>query len=197
MKRIFDSDKEIDMIVNEYTKETGVKIGKIFNNAIYNWFLPNVETLYVEAKYILDLEEKGELSQDTIKQCLSRGITWLGKYPIRNCEVLRSILLHFTCASFFDRKEDSRNNYVKEMFKKAEEKIKEHNPNYDPFHNCIGNYGEDICDNWENIWEEKIMYDVISSIVYLEEPKRPFTWFEAINYLCQIEYLAQKKYGVK
>lgn len=197
MKRIFESEKETDLLINEFTKNTGVKIGKLFNNAVTCWFLPAVKTLSVEANYLLQQEANGLLDQWTIKQCVSRGITWLGKYPVENCDLLRSILLHYTCTPWDVKQEGHANEYVKEMMETVKRKIRETESDYSPIHPCLGNFGEDICDRWETLWKEKIVYDVISAIVYVEEPQKPITWYEAIIFLKNIEILANEKYGVK
>lgn len=197
MKRIFESEKGVDMLINEYTQKSGIKIGKLFNNAIYCWFLPVAKTLRVEANFILQQEEAGKLDQWTIKQSISRGITWLGKYPVENCNILKSILLHFTCTPWSVKKEDNRNDFVKELFNQAEAKLKEYDPNYNSLNACLGNFGEDICDHWDKVWNEKIMYDVISYIVFGEQVQKEFTWYEAISILQEIEEVANEKYGVK
>lgn len=196
-KRIFESEKGADMLMNEYTSKSGVKIGKFYNNAVYCWFLPESQTLNVEANYILQQAEAGTLDDWTLKQSISRGITWLAQYPIKDCSILKSILLHFTCAPYMEKQKDPRNDYVKKMFNDAEEKIKEYDPNYSAFNPCLANFGEDICNHWDNIWNEKIMYDVISSIVFLCEPQKPITWYEGIMFLKSIENSAKAEHGVK
>lgn len=196
-KRIFESEKGADMLMNEYTSRSGIKIGKFYNSAIYHWFLPESQVLNVEASYILQQAENGKLDQWELKQSISRGVRWLSQYPIKDCSILKAILLHFTCAPYMNKQTDPRNDHVKKMFDDAEEKLKKYDPDYSAYNPSIANFGEDICKHWDNVWNEKIMYDVISSIVYLCEPQKPITWYDGINFLKNIEESAKVEHGVK
>lgn len=197
MKRIFDAEKAADMLVNEYVSKSGIKLAKLYNRAIYNFFLPSTQALSLEANYILAKAEDGTLDDFAIKQSLSRGITWLSSYPIKDCSILREILLRFTFAPYADLQHDPRNDYVKSLFAQAEEKIKEHDPDYAPIHPCIANYGTDICDHWNTVWEYKIMYSVLSCIVYLCDIQKPISWYDAIMFLKDMENEAINEHGVR
>lgn len=196
-KRIFESEKGPDMLMTEYTKRSGVKIGKFYNNCVLCWFLPESQALNVEASFILQEEEHGELNMFLLKQSISRGITWLGQYPVKDCSVLQSILLYFTCAPFLDPGKDPRNDYVKDMFNQVEQIIKDNDPSYTNFNACIANFGDDICKHWDVLWDKKIAYDVLSSIVFLFDPQKEITWYDGIVYLKAIEDAAKKEHGVK
>lgn len=94
----------------------------------------------IEATYLLQKAEKDELYQWTIKQSLSRGISWLAKYPVEECSVLQDIVLHFTCAPYKNVQKDPRNEYVKERVDVVEEKIKSINPEYNTLHVCLEDF---------------------------------------------------------
>lgn len=199
MKRIFESEKEVDLLIKEYTKKSGVTIAKLLNNAVLCWFLPTASTLSVEARFLLQQAALNDLEPWVIKQSISRGITWLGKYPIENAELLRSIILHFTCSPWDSHPGEKANDHVNSMFLEIISKIKETEPDYNhtPRHPYLGNFGEDILDRWQILWNDKATYDVLSAIVYTEEPKKPFTWYEAVCILKSLEDLANEKYGIK
>ncbi|ELC8333255.1 hypothetical protein [Clostridium perfringens] len=188
MKKIFECEKEANFLIEEFCKLSGVKITKTINNSIKSFFLPNyIEALRVEAYYILQQHKEGKIEQQELKQAISRGIMVLSKFPIKDCSLLRSIILRFTCVPYVNGYEDNRNEYVKDLFAKAESKIKEYNKSYNPYNIFACSYGDDICDHWQYVWNEKIMYDVLSSIVYIEEIAKPFTVYETITLLKRME----------
>lgn len=199
MKRIFQSDKDVDLLINEYTNTEGISIARFLNIAVRQVFLPRNKTLHVESAYLLQQAAEGKADQDLIRQCISRGITWLGKYPIENPEILRTVILHFIRSPWDDTPGDPANQTVSTLFDNIISKIQESEPDFkrSPVHPFYGNFGEDILDRWEILWNEKIAYDALSAIVYCEEPAKPFTWYDGMLILQAIEIAAEEKHGIK
>jgi len=189
-KRIFETEHGADYLMNEYCDETDSKIARVINYAIYCWFMPNyVEELKVEANYLLQKQKEGNLTQWEIKQVVSRGISWLAKNPIPDCSTLRSMNLHFTMPAYAEKQEDTRNDYVKSFFAEAEEIMAKVDSKYIKGfpHPCLGNFASDILDSWDKVWEERVMYDVLSYVVFGTEPQKPITVYQAITFLKRIE----------
>ena len=49
---------------------------------------------------------------------------------------------------------------------------------------------EDVLANWEYIWDEAIVYNVLSTIVYTNEPKKDFDWYDGLKLLHLIDFAA-------
>lgn len=196
-RKLFESDQAVDELLDRYSKEAGVKIGKAINQAVYNEFLPREsQTLMVEGNYILQEHMAGRLDEFTLKQSLSRGISWLKNFPIEDSQILRTILTHYNNTPFQEPEEDNRNDYVKQLFDDAEARLKEVDPGYVNYHTSIISLGEDICMHWKDVWQDKVMYEVISYLVYTCDMKRPYDWYTCISYLKQIEIAAMFRYSL-
>lgn len=46
---------------------------------------------------------------------------------------------------------------------------------------------EDVLANWEYIWNEAIVYNVLATIVYTNEPKKDFDWYDGLKLLHLID----------
>lgn len=189
MSRFFEAEKKADILLKEYCEVSKSKVANAINTAIYCWFLPNYVTeLKLEANYLLQLkEENGEVSELTIRQAISRGLSWLGKHPIMDATILRNMNLNFTLPVYEKALEDTRNDYVKGMFREAENIMDNIDVSYIKHYPCWGNFGSDILDQWDKVWDKKVMYDVLSYIVFSEEAKKPISVYDAIIFLKSIE----------
>ena len=186
--RLFKSEAPADVLINEKTKNKSATVAEICNNGIYYGYLPNFSVvLNNEARFILQEEN---ISQEEIRKSLSRGVTWLGDYCIRNSDVLHFIMSHFS-NSIFDRqdfKEDTRSDAVVELMRDAYFRLKDL---------CPGEYiyetinatslVEQILNNWDKVYHEKLMYRMISCAIYIDANSREFSKGEAIDILKSIE----------
>ena len=196
-RKLFESDPAVDELLDRYSKEAGIKIGKAINQAVYNEFLPRAsQTLMVEGNYILQEHMAGRLDEDRIKESLSRGITWLKNFPIEDSQIFRTILTHYNNTPFQEPEVDNRNDYVKKLFDDAEARLKEVDPGYVNYHASIVSLGEDICMHWKDVWQDKVMYEVISYMVYACDMKRPYDWYDCSAYLKQMEIAAMYRYSL-
>ena len=82
-------------LLNRVVKEEKVDASEFANNAFLDKFLPVSEKLGIEAGFILQEHEAGTLNAWLVKQSISRGIRWLGNHPIRDCAILKQILVRF------------------------------------------------------------------------------------------------------
>ena len=82
-------------LLNRVVKEEKVDASEFANSAFLDKFLPVSEKLGIEAGFILQEHEGGTLDAWLVKQCISRGIRWLGKHPIQDCAILKQILERF------------------------------------------------------------------------------------------------------
>ena len=186
--RLFKTEPEVDMYINEKTKNKSATVAQICNNGIYYGYLPQFSTvLRTEAHALLQLENIG---QQEIRQSLHRGVDWLGDYHIKKPDVLQYILSHYTGAIFdkLDKREDNRANVTMEIMRDAYYRLKELCPE-EPIYETIDpvSLSEQILSCWSKVYDEKIMYKVISLAVYLSENSRDFSRGEAVDILKEIE----------
>ena len=196
-RKLFEADDAVEQLLSRYAKEHGVKIGSKINQSVYNAFLPQeAQPLVVEANYILQEHMAGRLQEDTIKQSLSRGISWLKNYPIDDSQIISSILTHYNNAPFKMPEMDQRNKYVKKLYEDAESKLKEIDKSYVNYYTTAVSLGEDICAHWQDVWQERVMYEVLSYMIYACKVERPYDWYDCIAYLKQIEIAAMYRYNL-
>ena len=196
-RKLFDAEKGAEELLDKYSDKNGVKIGRAINQAIYNEFLPRaVPTLSVEANHILHEHLNGSLSNFTMKQSLSRGITWMKNYPTENGKLFKIILSHYENVPLQSTDEDTRNDTVKRIFEAAEKKLKEVDSSYVNYNTSLVGFGEDICMHWADVWQDMEMYEVLSYIVYSCDIHRPYDWYDCIMYLREMETLAMYRYNL-
>ena len=186
--RLFKTEAPADVIISEKTKNKSATVAEVCNNAIYFGYLPNFSTvLNNEARYILQEEN---ITQEEIRKSLSRGVTWLGDYCIKNSDVLHIIMSHFSSSIFDnqDLREDNRSDAVVGLMRDAYFRLKDL---------CPGEYiyetinatalVEQILDNWSKVYHEKLMYRMISCAIHIDANTREFSKGEAIEILKAIE----------
>ena len=198
-KKIFLADKEVELLIDAYTKDTGVSIAKLLNNVVRQAFSPTNMTLAVESAYLLQQAAVGKADQDLIKQCISRGIHWLGSYPVESPKLLQRINSHFTRAPW-GAVPDENYNDSSTLFDDIIARIKDVDSTFaikHPIHPFYGNFGEEILSRWDMLWQDRAAYDALSAIVYSEEPAKPLNWYDGILTLQSIEAVAIEKYGIK
>ena len=167
-------------LLNRVVKEEKVDASEFANNAFLDKFLPVSEKLGIEAGFILQEHEAGTLNAWLVKQSISRGIRWLGKHPIRDCAILKQILGHFP----FDTKDNGKistcNECVQSDMDSVVALLKERVSGYVSAKNGYNGLVEDVLANWEYIWNEAIVYNVLATIVYANEPKKDFDWYDGL-----------------
>ena len=72
--------------------------------------------------------------------------------------------------------------------------LKERVPGYVPTKNGYDGLVEDVLANWEYIWDEAIVYNVMSTIVYTNEPKKDFDWYDGLKLLHLIDFAAWQQW---
>lgn len=172
MKRFFASDAESDMLIAEATKTFGLKIGDIINMAIKNQFLPITEPFRTEARFILQRHTEGALEAQEIKQSMTRGIRALGTRPVRDADRLQGFFARYHLH------EDVENCTITENDALWESAVE--------VYNILGKQisaggiskingarlVDDIFAEWDTLWSEKAVYDVLAALAFRCEPTR-------------------------
>ena len=161
-------------LLNRVVKEEKVDASEFANSAFLDKFLPVSEKLGIEAGFILQEHEAGTLDAWLVKQCISRGIRWLGKHPIRDCAILKQILVRFPFSAKDNGKISTCNECVQSDMDSVVALLKERVPGYVPSKDEYNGLVEDVLANWEYIWDEAIVYNVLATIVYTNEPNFKF-----------------------
>lgn len=181
-------------LLNRVVKEEKVDASEFANNAFLDKFLPVSEKLGIEAGFILQEHEVGTLDAWLVKQCISRGIRWLGNHPIRDCAILKQILVRFPFSAKDNGKISTCNECVQSDMDSVVALLKERVPGYVPSKDEYNGLVEDVLANWEYIWNEAIVYNVLSTIVYTNEPKKDFDWYDGLKLLHLIDFAAWQQW---
>jgi hypothetical protein len=147
-----------------------------------------------EAGFILQEHEAGTLNAWLVKQSISRGIRWLGKHPIRDCAILRQILGRFPFGADDNGKISTCNECVQSDMDSVVALLKERVPGYVPAKDEYNGLVEDVLANWEYIWNEAIVYNVLATIVYTNEPKKDFGWYDGLKLLHLVDFAAWQQW---
>ena len=67
--------------------------------------------------------------------------------------------------------------------------LKERVPGYVPRRTNITGLWKMFLQSWEYIWNEAIVYNVLATIVYTNEPKKDFGWYDGLK--CCISLILQ------
>lgn len=208
-KRLVSTDERIDKIINIY-KESGMLVSKIVNDSILNNVLPIFSrTLRTEALYLLDVitngakdwtgnklmlsSEKGLVSatekhQFVVMQTLGRGVLWLKKHNIQDCSVLREIAMYYYNSSLSGGvKQEELNEYVLENINCVIKKLKEIDSKYNEIYIGLGQLVLDVLDHWDELWNWEYSYDLISSLIYCDSPRKDIEPMRAINIMQMFE----------
>lgn len=125
---------------------------------------------------------------------ISRGIRWLGKHPIRDCAILRQILGRFPFGADDNGKISTCNECVQSDMDSVVALLKERVPGYVPAKDEYNGLVEDVLANWEYIWNEAIVYNVLATIVYTNEPKKDFGWYDGLKLLHLVDFAAWQQW---
>lgn len=186
--RLFKTEPQADVLINEKTKNKSATVAEICNNAIYLGYLPHFSTvLNTEAHHIL---QNDGISQWEIKQSISRGVDWLGDYHIKRPDVLQYILSHFNGSIFDNNKlrEDSRSNATMMLMRDAYFRLKDLCPDESIYETIDPvSLANQILSCWNKVYDEKIMYKMIACAIFVNENSRAFSQGEAVDILKAIE----------
>lgn len=190
MKVTVELSKTNNDLLNRAIKEENVSASEFANGAILNHFLPMSETLGIEARFILQEHEAGELDGWLVKQSISRGVHWLGKHPIRDCTILKMIFERFPFGAEDNGEIPICNEYVQAEMDKVVVLLNERVFGYVPSKRLV----EDVLANWEYIWNETVVYSVLAAIVYTSDPKKEFDWYDGLKLLRLIDSAAWQQW---
>lgn len=197
MKRFFVSTQESDDLISAEVQHTGRKIGTVINSAISESHLPTSPPLLLEALYILEMHLKNESDDWEIKQSISRAITWLGSHPISNKAVLVDIFSKYAFGQNAPSGPIDGNEYVCKQFDDVQQLLRERIHDYTPSVPGYDGLVSDILENWSSLWREKVVYEVLSAIVFTKDPYKPFDWFEGMSILRTIDGEAWQQWSVE
>lgn len=181
-------------LLNRVVKEEKVDASEFANCALFDKFLPVSEKLGIEAGFILRKHEAGTLDAWLVKQSISRGIRWLGKHPIRDCTILKQIFERFPFGAKDSGKISTCNECVQLDMDKVIALLKERVPGYVTTKGEYNGLVEDVFANWKYIWNETIVYNVLSTIVYTNAPKKDFDWYDGLKLLHLMDFAAWQQW---
>lgn len=196
MNRFFISTKESDELISAEVQHTGHKRNTIISAAISNFYLPTAQPLRVEALYILDKHLQSTTNPWEIKQSISRGITWLGSHPISDNAILIDIFSKYAFGTNAPSGPLDGNDFVLGQFDQVLNLLRERVPDYASSTTGYDSLVADILDNWSSLWQEKVVYEVLSAIVFTKEPDEPFDWIEGLTILRVMDGVAWQQWSL-
>lgn len=202
-KRLFSTDKRAETILS-YLREKDANVSGYISNAVVDETLPVYSQLRVVALYLLDFITDGAkdwtgnkliiaTGEDEVqyhtRTTIGRGVEWLKRnHHIKNVNVLRDVISHYNTSSLSGGTSmDNLNDYVKDNMEIVRTKLKEIDHEYNDFHIGLGSLGIDVLDHWDVLWDWNEAYDLISSVVYCENPLGNIDPFIAIRLLQMME----------
>lgn len=181
-QKLFIASEVTERLLKILVDRTGMKMGQIVNESIQSSFLPLTQPLKVEAAALLMYGN--EADDFFVRQSISRGISWLEKFPISTDHWIREIMSHY-----HDRKNSKynlsvQNEYVRGKFLTFGRDVLGISWNEKTTMTTIL---YDIVRKWYLIWEHKEVYDLISTIVFTVPFDGRVDWFTGIQMLNMFE----------
>ena len=187
MNRYFLSDKESDILITVATKVFGLKIGDIINMAIKNEFLPMTEPFRTEATFILQRHAENKLDAWEIKQSMTRGIRALGTRPVYDADRLQGFFARYHLHEDVENCTITENDALWESAIEVYSFLGKQIPagGINKINGaCLV---DDIFAEWDILWGEKAVYDVLAALAFHCVPSLLFSWFDGIQFLVGIE----------
>lgn len=187
---VLNLDPESKFLWDTAKNNYGLKKDKFIQTALKDEFFPITTSFRLEADFLLKEATIDRLTDDDIKNCMSRGINLLKNRPLREPAILWSFFSRFT------EEELQKSSDIVEGDASWEQTIAVYTTlNELPF---VGNDGridgarlvDDILSKWDSLWEMKETYFLLSLIVDRCEPESPFGWLEGILFLRDLERIA-------
>ena len=117
---------------------------------------------------------------------MSRGIRALGTRPVYDSERLQGIFARYHLHEKHDSCSISNDEALWESAVEVYAVLGKPVPT-----DCSkldgARLADDIFGDWDVLWFEKAVYDVLATLAYRCEPDVPFNWFEGITFLAGIE----------
>ena len=187
MNRYFISDKESDILITVATKVFGLKIGDIINMAIKNEFLPMTEPFRTEATFILQRHAENKFDAWEIKQSMTRGIRALGTRPVYDADRLQGFFARYHLHEDVENCTITENDALWESVVEVYSFLGKQIPAGGISKINGARLVDDIFAEWDVLWGEKAVYDVLAALAFRCEPSLPFSWFDGIQFLVGIE----------
>ena len=187
---ILNLDPESKFLWDTAKNNYGLKKDKFIQTALKDEFFPITTPFRLEADFLLKEATIDRLTDDDIKNCMSRGINLLKNRPLREPAILWSFFSRFT------EEELQKSSDIVEGDASWEQTIAVYTTlNELPF---VGNDGridgarlvDDILSKWDSLWEMNETYFLLSLIADRCEPESPFEWLEGILFLRDLERIA-------
>lgn len=194
MNRYYSSSPENDALIQAEAASSGTKIGTIINTSIRENFLPMASPLRVEAAFLLNRHIEGKLTPWETKQSISRGVRWMGTHPLQDCHILEKVFSYFSFGPLGLSGAITGNDFVQGQMDTIFSLLKNRVPGHEISAPGYDGLVADVLACWQYIWQEKIVYDVLSTIVFNYEPYKDFQWYDGVQILRTIDRAAWQQW---
>ena len=187
---VLNLDPESKFLWDTAKNNYGLKKDKFIQTALKDEFFPITTPFRLEADFLLKEATIDRLTDDDIKNCMSRGINLLKNRPLREPAILWSFFSRFT------EEELQKSSDIVEGDASWEQTIAVYTVlNEVPFVSNDGRIDgarlvDDLLSKWDSLWNKKETYFLLALIADRCEPESPFGWFEGVLFLRDIERAA-------
>ena len=172
----------------DITSANGMDTNATVSLCVEQHFMPMcAPELITEAKYLVDLNSKGELTQEEITNTLAKAIRWASRFTITQEKILRDISNHYPYSPVVGDQKDSLTETANKVVYEAVKVMKELHEDYNDFHIYIGYTTDALCDYWEDMKDKRISYEVFEAMLSLIPQHVPLSFMDALYILRKIE----------
>ena len=172
----------------DITNANGLDPNATISLCVEQHFMPIcAPELITEAKYLVNLNSKGELTQEEITNTLAKVIRWASRFNINQEKILRDISNHYPYSPVIGDQNDSLTETAIKVMYDAGKVMKELHDEYNDFHIYIGYTTDALCDYWDDMKDKRVAYEVFEAMLSLIPQHVPFSVMDALYIIRKIE----------
>ena len=190
-------DSEAKKIL-DIVSEDGLEPNATVSLCVKEYFMPKISAeLNSEAKYLVEQEAKGELTQDIITNTLAKVLKWASRYKINDVDTLRNISNHYPYSPVVGNQKDSLTEEAKKVINEAGSIMESLHSDYNDFHIYVGYTTDALCDYWDEMKDKRIAYEVFEAMLSLVPKHVPFSVMETLYIMRRLEADVLMEYAGK
>lgn len=174
--------------IMDMASEDGLEANATVSICVKEYFMPKISAeLNDEAKYLIELESKGELSQEIITNSLAKVLRWGSRYKINDVDTLRNISNHYPYNPVIGDQKDSLTEEAIKVIYEAGNVMESLHDDYNDFRIYVGYTTDALCDYWDEMKDKRIAYEVFEAMLSLIPQHVPFSIMETLYIMRRIE----------
>lgn len=174
--------------IMDMASEDGLEPNATVSLCVKEYFMPKISPeLNAEAKYLIEQESKGELSQEVITNSLAKVLRWGSRYKINDVNTLRNISNHYPYNPVIGDQKDSLTEEAIKVIYEAGNVMESLHDDYNDFRVYVGYTTDALCDYWDEMKDKRIAYEVFEAMLSLIPQHVPFSIMETLYIMRRFE----------